>query len=708
MKLPTQTLLSQILHLTQHKNLKKGQTLHAHIIKTGQSSSTYIANTLINFYAKCQHLPQSNLIFQEIQEKDIVSYNTLINAHSQLGCAQNSIFVINLFKLLQTQCGLVPDDHTFPGVCNAAVNLLNVFVGQQVHSIAVKFGYGYDVFVGSSLVNMYCKLGFVCNARMVFDRMIERNSVTWATMISGYAMERLVCDALGVFRMLMWENVEGVNEFVFTSVLSALTSSDDICVGKQLHCLVIKLGYSFVSSVGNAVVTMYVKCGNLKDAFMAFELVSDKNSITWSAMITGFAQSGDCEDALSLFSEMQFFGVKFNESTLVAVLHVCSENCGLKLGKQIHGYVVKSGFESRIHVMTTLVGMYANCCCIVDARKVFDCLYEPDIVSWTSMIGGYIRAEENECAIDLYCKMQIEGVTPNELTMARVLKASSNLVGLEQGKQLHAHTIKFGFGLEAPIGNALLMMYAKCGNLKDGNLVFRRLINKDVVSWNSMISGFSQNGRGHEALDLFQEMQQENTNPDNITFVHILNACSHQGLVERGWLYFKMMSDEYDIAPRVEHFACMVDILTRAGKLYEAKELIETTTFDHGLHLWRILLSACRNYRDYELGAYAGEKLIELGSGESSTYVLLSGIYEVLERREDVERVRKIMKLRGVTKVHGCSWIELKNYTHVFLVGDQLHPKIEQIRVNLQALSEQMKDEGYRPHFDLVEGLELR
>lgn len=697
MKLPTQTLLSEILHLTRHKNLKKGQTLHAHIIKTGHFSSTHIANTLINLYAKCQHLPQSNLIFQDIQEKDIVSYNTLINAYSQLGCAQNSIFVIKFFKLLKSEFGLVPDDHTFPGVCNAASNMLDLFVGQQVHSVAIKIGSCYDVFVGSSLVNMYCKLGVVCDARIVFDRMTERNSVTWASMISGYAMERLVCGALEVFKMLMWEDMGGVNEFVFTSVLSALTSSDDICIGKQLHCIVIKLGYSFVSSVGNAIVTMYVKCGILKDAFMSFELVSDKNSITWTAMITGFAQSGDCEQALSLFSKMQFFGVKFNESTLVAVLNVCSDSGGLELGNQLHAYLVKSGFESRIHVMTTLVGMYAKCCCVGDARKVFDNLHKPDIVLWTSMIGGYIQAEENECAIDLYCKMQKEGVVPNELTMARVLKACANLVGLEQGKQIHAHTIKFGFGLELPVGSALLMMYAKCGSLKDGNLVFRRMPNKDVVSWNSMISGLAQNGCAHESLELFQEMQLKNTTPDSITFVHILNACSHKGLVERGWLYFKMMSNEYDIAPRVEHFACMVDILTRAGKLYEAKELIETTTFHHGLHLWRILLSGCRNYRDYELGAYAGEKLIELGSGESSTYVLLSSIYEVLGRREDVERVRKMMKLREVSKVHGCSWIELKNHVHVFVVGDQLHPKIEQIRVDLQTLSEQMKKEGYGP-----------
>lgn len=236
-------------------------------------------------------------------------------------------------------------------------------------------------------------------------------------------------------------------------------------------------------------------------------------------------------------------------------------------------------------------------------------------------------------------------------------------------------------------------MYAKCGSLEDGNLVFRRMPTRDIVSWNAMISGLSQNGEGLKALELFEEMRQGPTKPDYVTFVNILSACSHMGLVERGKVYFKMMLDEFGIVPRVEHYACMVDILSRAGKLLEAKEFIESATIDHGMYLWRILLGACRNYRNYELGAYAGEKLMELGSEESSAYVLLSSIYASLGRSDDVERVRRAMKLRGVNKDPGCSWIELKSQVHVFVVGDQIHPEIVNIRVELRRLSKHMKDE---------------
>jgi pentatricopeptide repeat protein len=447
---------------------------------------------------------------------------------------------------------------------------------------------------------------------------------------------------------------------------------------------------------------MYAKCGSLDDALKTFEESSDKNSITWSAMITGFAQSGDSHKALNLFSHMHLSGTKPSEFTFVGVINACSDIGTVVEGKQMHGYSLKMGYESQIYIMTALVDMYAKCGSIADARKGFDYLQEPDIVLWTSMIGGYVQNGENEGALNLYCRMQMEGVMPNELTMASVLKACSSLAALEQGRQIHAGIVKHGFSLEVPIGSALSTMYAKCGSLEDGGFVFRRMPMRDVVSWNAMISGLSQNGRGHEALELFEEMQLEGTKPDYVTFVNILSACSHMGSVERGWVYFKMMFDKFGLVPRVEHYACMVDILSRAGKLNEAKEFIESATVDHGMCLWRILLSACRNYRNYELGAYAGEKLMELGSQESSAYILLSSIYTSLGKWEDVERVRRMMKLRGVNKDPGCSWIDLQSITHVFVAGEQMHPQIGEIRAELRMLTKQMKDEGYEPSSELT------
>ncbi|KAG9138820.1 hypothetical protein Leryth_007472 [Lithospermum erythrorhizon] len=690
----------KLLNFTHHKNLPMGQNLHAHLIKNGSAfSSTYLSNTISNFYVKCLLLHEAHLAFQDIQHKDVVSWNCLINGYAQTGLKEPSLSTIEVFKEMLYQ-EFLPNSHTFTGVFAAAAALQRPFVGKELHCVVVKLSECRDVYVDSALLNMYCKVGLVGDARKVFDDMIERNSVTWATMISGYALERRAVEAVEVFKMMVGGGEEGVNEYVFTGVLSAFALSEYLHAGRQIHCLAVKNGLALVNSVGNAVVTMYSKCGSVNDAFQAFGYSSDRNSITWSAMITGYAQSGDGLKALQLFSEMHLCGMKLSEYTLVGVLNACSDTGSLIEGNQVHSYVVKHGFESQMYILTALVDMYSKCGNVFGARKGFDYLQVRDIVLWTSMIGGYVQNGDYENAMIMYCRMQMEGIQPNELTLASVLKACSGLAALEQGRQLHSHTIKYGFGLEVPIGSALSTMYTKCGSLNDGDQAFRRMPSRDVFSWNAMLSGLSQNGRGVEALQLFEEMRLEGTQPDHVTFVNVLTACSHMGLVDSGWNYFKMMSDEFGIDPGLEHYACMVDILGRSGKLLAAKEFIESVHIDHGLCLWRILLSACRNYRNYELGAYAGERLMELQSQESSAYVLLASIYSAMGKLDDVERVRKLMSLRGVSKEPGCSWIELRNNVHVFVVGDLLHPLIEDIRTEIRRLTELMKDEASRPDYE--------
>lgn len=697
---PNRSFFTALVQYTQSRSLQKGKALHAQIIKsTSSSSCVYIANSLLNLYAKCQRLREAKFVFERIHNKDVVSWNCIINGYSQNGYPGSS-HVIELFQRMRAE-NTAPNAHTFAGVFTAASNLEDAAGGRLAHAVAIKMDCCHDVYVCSSLINMYCKAGLVEQARKVFDTMPERNSVSWATIISGYASQRLAAEAFGLLGLMRREG-EGENEFVFTSVLSGLALPQLVNHGKQVHGIALKNGLLSIVSVRNALVTMYVKCGSLDDALQIFETSSAKNSITWSAMITGYAQSGDSHKALKLFSSMHQSGIRPSEFTFVGVLNGCSDLGAAWEGKQVHDYLLKLGYEPQIYIMTALVDMYAKCGGIIDARKGFDYLQEPDMVLWTSMIGGYIQNGENEEALSLYGRMEMEGVLPNELTMASILKACSSLAALEQGRQIHARIVKYGFSLEVPIGSALSTMYAKCGCLEDGTLVFMRMPARDVVSWNAMISGLSQNGCGKEALELFEEMRFEGTKPDYVTFVNILSACSHMGLVERGWSYFKMMSDEFGLDPRVEHYACMVDILSRAGKLKEAIEFTESTTLDHGMCLWRIILGACRNYHKYELGAYAGEKLMELGSQESSAYVLLSSIYSALGRWEDVERVRRMMKLRGVSKEPGCSWIELKSGVHVFVVKDQMHPQIGDIQAELRRLSKQMKDEGYEPVTDSI------
>ncbi|KZV24558.1 pentatricopeptide repeat-containing protein-like [Dorcoceras hygrometricum] len=695
------SLLTKLQLVTYSKNISSGRSFHGHLLKTGViPSCVFLCNVLLNFYSKCCFFSDASLFFTDFPcNEDAVPWNVLINAHSQMGLAHHSLSALQLFQQMLHNCTL-PNSHTFTGVLSACANLEDHLMARQAHSLVIKFVTATDVFVYTSVLRAYCKLGSLVDGRKVFDEMLDRNSVTWSTMISGYASQGLVNEAFGIFRVLVAGGNEGVNEFVLTGALSAFKSHEFLETGKQIHCLAVKNGLLEIGSVANAVVTMYAKCGNLDDSVQVFEFSNDKNSISWSAMITAYAQSGHGDKSLVLFKEMHYCGMKPNEYTVVGILNACSDIDATNVGMQVHGYLIKSGFESQVYIVTALVDMYAKCGRIIDAQKGFDSLLQPDLVMWTSMIGGFVQNGDNESAISLYCRMQREGIAPNELTLASVLKACSGLSALEQGKQIHAHVVKNGFSLEVPLGSALSTMYAKCGNLDDVNAIFRRMPARDVVSWNAMISGLSQNGLGLEALKLFEEMQLQGVNPDCVTFVNVLTACSHMGLVDKGREYFKSISKNFNIDPTTEHYACMVDILGRAGKLQEAKEFIESAPIDHGLSLWHILLSACRNHRNFELGAYAGERLMELCSLESSGYVLLSSIYSALGRLDDIERVRRMMNIRGVSKEPGCSWIELKNQVHVFVVGDLLHPEIKQARAEIWRLSKLMKDAGHLLEFD--------
>ena len=684
-----------------------GRSAHACAVKVGLSGDRFLGNGLVSFYAKCQLITDAVQCFEDMDERDSASWNCVINGLARLG-GSHSAAAIDLFWRMRVygSAAAVPNSFSFAGVFTAAALALDASAGVEAHSLAIKIMGSEDVFVGTSLVNMYCKLGMLVDARKVFDRMRHRNSVSWAAMLSGYASRKSGEEAFALFKMMLDEDECPQNEFVLTSILSSMAHPEfySSLMGRQIHCLGIKNGLLSFVSVRNSLLTMYAKCEFMQDAEKLFDSSEGLNSISWSALITGLAQNRNSTKALSLFSRMHASGYKPSEFTFVGSLNACSDEVALLQGKQLHGYLLKLGFESQIYTKSALVDMYAKCGSLGDARRGFDQIHEPDVVLWTTMIGGYAQNGENKEALHLYKSMQEGEIEPNDLTMVSILRVCSSLPSLDLGRQIHARIHKSGFGLEIPIGSSLVTFYAKCGKVNDSYDIFQSMMKKDVVAWNSVISGFSHNGLGSMALDLFNAMVKDGAKPDLVSFVNVLSACSHMGLVERGWEYLRSMTVDHGLTPMAEHYACMVDVLSRGGKLEEAKDLIESVPVNHGECLWRILLGACRNYRNYGIGAHAGEKLMELGSRDSSAYVLLSSIYSASGRWKDVERVRKRMRFMGVSKEAGCSWLEFKSKVHVFVVGDDQHPDIEEIKVEVRRLARHMKDDeehfhSWEPHF---------
>jgi pentatricopeptide repeat protein len=383
-------------------------------------------------------------------------------------------------------------------------------------------------------------------------------------------------------------------------------------------------------------------------------------------------------------------------------LNASASLAALEQGSQLHTHVVKVGFESDLFIKNALLDMYVKCGNLKDAQKVFDNMLDKEVISWNAMIAGYGQTGQGEKAMKLFFQMQIGGMDKDHFTYTSVLSASASLVAVEQGKLVHAHIIKTGYESNVSVGNTLVDMYAKCGSINAAHKVFENMPEKDVVSFNAIIAGYAHHGHGNEALRFFEQMQLVGMQPNDITFICILSACSHVGLVNEGCNYFNSMCRDHNIKPRMEHYACMVDLLSRAGCLYEVEEFIHEMPFKPGAVIWRTLLGACRVHGNIELGKLAAEYALELEPQDSATYVLLSNMFAAAGMWDEAENVRKLMRARKVKKEPGQSWIEIKNKMHTFIVGDRFHPQTEEIYAKLETLTCQMKGAGYIPDTSFV------
>ncbi|KAH9320127.1 hypothetical protein KI387_021896 [Taxus chinensis] len=467
--------------------------------------------------------------------------------------------------------------------------------------------------------------------------------------------------------------------------------------GKNIHAHIIKTGISNDVLVGNNLINMYAKCCSLKDSRQLFDQMPERNLVTWNTIIAAYAQSGNGIEAIDVFWKMQQEGVRQDMFTFTSAIQACALAAALREGRQIHTLIVKILVEFNVFVESSLVDMYAKCGSTEDARKVFDKMPERDLVSWNAMIAGYAANSEDEEALDIFRQVQRVDMNQNQFTLSSALRACASLADLQEGVQVHSVATKSGFQSHVYVGTALVDMYAKCGSIKDAYTVFDRMPERNVAAWNAMIKGFAHHGRGNETLQIFEQMQQAGMKPDEITFVCVLSACSHAGLMNEGQHYFDSMMQDYGITPNIRHYACMADLLGRGGCLQEAEDLINKMPFEPNAAIWGSILGACRIHDNMELAGRAAERLFELEPKNAGNHVLLSNTYAAAGRWDDVEKVWKLMKDSGAKKDIGLSWIEAKSKVHVFVVGDRSHPLTEEIYSKLERLIQQMKESGYVP-----------
>ena len=594
------------------------------------------------------------------------------------------------------------DDVTLLVILSAVAGTDNIELGKQVHGIAVKSGLDLEVSVGNSLINMYSKMDCVYFAREVFNEMKQLDLISWNSMISSCAQSGLEEESASLFVDLLHEDLKP-DHFTLTGVLRACSLLiDGLNISRQIHVHALKTGNIADSFVDTALIDVYSKSGKMEEAELIFQNRDDFDLACWNAMMFGYIISDDSKKALDLFSLIHRSGEKSDQITLATATKACGCLVLLDQGKQIHAHVIKAGFDSDLYVNSGALDMYIKCGDMANAGVVFKSMSAPDDVAWTSMISGCVENGNEDQALSTYHQMRQSGVMPDEYTFATLIKASSCIIALEQGRQLHANVIKLDCFSDPFVGTSLVDMYAKCGNIEDAYRLFKNINVRNIALWNAMLVGLAQHGNAEEAINLFKSMKSHGIEPDRVSFVGILSACSHAGLTSEAYKYFHSMSKYYGIEPEIEHYSCLVDALGRAGLVQEADKVIESMPFKASASMNRALLGACRIQGDVETGKRVAARLFSQEPFDPAAYVLLSNIYASANLWDDANNARKMMKMKNIKKDPGFSWIDVKNNLHLFVVDDQSHPQADIIYDKVEEMMKTIREEGYVPETEFV------
>ncbi|KAF7819295.1 pentatricopeptide repeat-containing protein [Senna tora] len=667
-----------------------GEQLHGLVFKRGFSSETYVCNALVTLYSRRGNLTSAEQIFNAMFQRDGVSYNSLISGLAQQGYGDKALEV---FKKMHFDC-LKPDCVTVASLLSACASVGDLLKGKQLHSYAFKAGMCSDIILEGSLLDLYVKCLDIETAHDFFLTTETENVVLWNVMLVAYGQLDNLTESFQIFRQMQ---IEGIipNQFTYPSILRTCTSLGALDLGEQIHAQALKTGFQFNVYVSSVLIDMYAKHGKLDTALEILQRLKEDDVVSWTAMIAGYAQNDMFVNALKLFKEMQDRGIQSDNIGFASAIRACAGIQALNQGRQIHGQSCVSGYSDDISIGNALVSLYARCGKVHEAYLAFDKIFDKDNISWNSLISGFAQSEYFEEALSVFVQMNKAGLEINSFTFGSAVSAAANITNIKVGKQIHAMIKKTGYDLETEVSNVLITLYAKCGNIDEAKRQFLEMPEKNEVSWNAMITGFSQHGHGFEALSLFEDMKQLGVLPNHVTFVGVLSACSHVGLVDEGISYFKSMSELHSLVPRPEHYACVVDLLGRAGLLSRAKRFVEDMPIEPDAMVWRTLLSACTIHKNIDIGEFAARHLLELEPKDSATYVLLSNMYAVTGKWGCRDRTRQMMKDRGVKKEPGRSWIEVKNSVHAFFVGDQLHPLADKIYAYLRDLNMRAVENGY-------------
>ncbi|XP_047333978.1 pentatricopeptide repeat-containing protein At3g57430, chloroplastic [Impatiens glandulifera] len=690
-------------------DLNFGRQVHAATVKSGYiRSSVTVANTLVNLYGKCGGDMEDALkVFDRIPLKDQVSWNSMIAA---LCGFEEWELALESFRRMLFE-GIEASSFTLVSLALACSNLSNpgeaLLLGKQIHGYSLRV-YDNKTFTTNALMSMYAKLGRIDDSKSMLVSFENRDMVTWNTMISSLSQTNRFPEAMSFFRLMIKEGLkpDGVT---ISSVLPACSHMELIDPGREIHAYVVRNdGLIHNSFVGSALVDMYCNCRHVESGRRVFDGIFDRRLALWNAMLAGYAQNALNWDALTLFLELlKETNLVPNPTTMSSIVPACVD-CEAFIRKEaIHAYVMKLGFGTDLYVQNALIDLYSRMGRIEVSKHIFKGMQTKDVVSWNSMITGYVVCGHHENALTTLHRMcnndreNCSSKKPNNITLITILPGCAELSALAKGKEIHAYAVRNGLIHDVAVGSALADMYSKCGCLELCTRVFDGMSFRNVVTWNVLIMAHGMHGKGDRALTLFERMLEEGVTPNEVTFITVFAGCSHSGMVDEGLSIFHKMKDDFGFEPTSDHYACVVDLLGRAGRLQEAHSLVMSIPCETA-GAWSSLLGGCRIHGNVEIGEIAAHRLLQMEPEVASHYVLLANIYSSNGLWDKATEVRKKMKELGVRKEPGCSWIELDDEVHKFTACDGSHSEIEKIRSFLETMSEKMKKEGYVPDTSCV------
>ncbi|XP_027334790.1 pentatricopeptide repeat-containing protein At2g22410, mitochondrial [Abrus precatorius] len=609
--------------LERCQSLVQLRQIQAQMILAGLIGNGFAASRLVAFCAlsESQNLEYCTKILFHIEEPNVFSWNVTIRGYMESG---NSEGAIMLYKRL-LQCGMLkPDNHTYPLLLKACSCPSLNFVGLTIIGHVLKFGFEFDIYVHNALITMLLSCGKLEAAYDVFNKGCVRDLVTWNSMITGCVRRGLANEAIKLYREMEAEKVKP-NEITMIGIVSSCSQLQDLNLGREFHRYVKEHRIELTIPLNNALMDMYVKCGDMLAAQVLFDNMAHKTLVSWTTMILGYARFG-------------FLDV---------------------------------------------------------ARELLYKIPEKNVVPWNAIISGCIQAKNSKVALALFHEMQISEIEPDKVTMVSCLSACSQLGALDVGIWIHHYIERYNLPLDVTLGTALVDMYAKCGNIAQAVQVFQEIPHKNCLTWTAIICGLALHGNAHDAISYFEEMIRIGLKPDEITFLGVLSACCHGGLVEEGRKYFSQMSSKFNISPKLKHFSCMVDLLGRAGHLEEAEVLIRNMPIATDAAVWGALFFACRVHCNVLIGERAALKLLEMDPYDSGIYVLLASLYSEAKMWKEARSAWKVMKERGVEKTPGCSSIEINGVVHEFMARDLLHQQAEWIYECLASLTKQLEFLGF-------------